>query len=107
MSKLLTVKILNLWKQPASTWIPYINAGTTIAYFHLLEKGKNPIEAIKASNDATCGNKWSLFGDDTCIGKTALWVVFFFVSRQRFYRKTINIIFFSDNKSYICCNYSG
>lgn len=72
MSKLLTVKILNLWKPPDSTWIPYINAGTTIAYFYLLEKGKSPIEAIKASNDATYGNKWSLFGDDTCIGKTAL-----------------------------------
>ncbi len=73
MSKLLTVKILNLWKQPASTWIPYINAGTTIAYFHLLEKGKNPIEAIKASNDATCGNKWSLFG------MTLLLVLIFYV----------------------------
>lgn len=30
-------------------------------YFFLIEKGKNPMEAIKASNDATYGSKWTMF----------------------------------------------
>lgn len=45
-------------------WIPYINIGTTIAISLLpveLAKGKNPMQAIKASNDATYGSKWTMF----------------------------------------------
>lgn len=33
----------------------------TLAYYFLIEKGKNPIEAIRASNDATYGSKWTMF----------------------------------------------
>lgn len=32
----------------------------TLSYYFLIEKGKNPIQAIKASNDATYGSKWTL-----------------------------------------------
>lgn len=33
----------------------------TLSFYFLLDKGKNPIEAIKASNDATYGSKWTMF----------------------------------------------
>ena len=33
----------------------------TLSFSFLLDKGKNPIEAIKASNDATYGSKWTMF----------------------------------------------
>lgn len=33
----------------------------SLAYYFLIEKGKNPIQAIKASNDATYGSKWTMF----------------------------------------------
>ena len=33
----------------------------TLAYYFLIEKSKNPIQAIKASNDATYGSKWTMF----------------------------------------------
>lgn len=33
----------------------------TLAYYFLIEKGKNPMQAIKASNDATYGSKWTMF----------------------------------------------
>ena len=33
----------------------------SLAYYFLIEKGKNPIQAIKASNDATYGSKWIMF----------------------------------------------
>lgn len=33
----------------------------SLAYYYLLEKGKNPIEALRASNTATYGNKWTMF----------------------------------------------
>lgn len=33
----------------------------SLAIFYLIENGKNPIEAIKASNDATYGSKWMIF----------------------------------------------
>lgn len=33
----------------------------SLAYYFLIEKGKNPMEAIKASNDATYGSKWIMF----------------------------------------------
>ncbi|WP_418991174.1 hypothetical protein [Alistipes sp.] len=32
-----------------------------LAFYFLIEKGKNPIQAIKASNDATYGSKWTMF----------------------------------------------
>lgn len=32
-----------------------------LAFYFLLEKDKNPIQAIKASNDATYGSKWTIF----------------------------------------------
>ena len=33
----------------------------SLAYYFLIEKGKNPMQAIKASNDATYGSKWIMF----------------------------------------------
>lgn len=33
----------------------------SLAYFFLIEKNKNPMQAIKASNDATYGSKWTMF----------------------------------------------
>lgn len=33
----------------------------SLAYYYLLEKGKNPLEALRASNDATYGSKWIMF----------------------------------------------
>ena len=33
----------------------------SLSYYFLNEKGKNPMEAIKASNDATYGSKWTMF----------------------------------------------
>ena len=33
----------------------------SLAYYFLIEKGKNPIEALRASNDATYGSKWTMF----------------------------------------------
>ena len=33
----------------------------TLAFYFLIDKGKNPMQAIKASNDATYGNKWTMF----------------------------------------------
>lgn len=33
----------------------------TLSFYFLFDKGKNPLEAIKASNDATYGSKWTMF----------------------------------------------
>lgn len=33
----------------------------SLAYYFLLEKGKNPIEALRASNEAMYGSKWIAF----------------------------------------------
>lgn len=33
----------------------------TLAFYFLIDKGKNPMQAIKASNDATYGSKWTMF----------------------------------------------
>ena len=33
----------------------------SLAYYFLIEKGKNQMQAIKASNDATYGSKWTMF----------------------------------------------
>ena len=40
----------------------------TLSYYFLFEKGKNPIQAIKASNDATYGSKWTMFAVQIVIG---------------------------------------
>lgn len=32
-----------------------------LAFYYLIDKGKNPMQAIKASNDATYGSKWTMF----------------------------------------------
>lgn len=32
-----------------------------LSFYFLIDKGKNPMQAIKASNDATYGNKWTMF----------------------------------------------
>lgn len=33
----------------------------SLAFYFLIEKNKNPMQAIKASNDATYGSKWTMF----------------------------------------------
>lgn len=33
----------------------------SLAYYFLIDKNKNPVQAIKASNDATYGSKWTMF----------------------------------------------
>ena len=38
-----------------------ISIAWSLAYYFLIEKGKNPMRAIKASNDATYGSKWTMF----------------------------------------------
>lgn len=38
-----------------------ISIAWTLSYYFLIEKGKNPIQAIRASNDATYGSKWTMF----------------------------------------------
>lgn len=40
----------------------------SLSYYFLIEKGKNPIQAIKASNDATYGSKWAMFGVMLVVG---------------------------------------
>lgn len=47
-------------------FIPFVPIVLSYAWslstYFLFEKGKNPIAAIKASNDATYGSKWTMFG---------------------------------------------
>ncbi|WP_295935309.1 hypothetical protein [uncultured Alistipes sp.] len=33
----------------------------SLSFYYLLDRGKNPLEALKASNDATYGSKWIMF----------------------------------------------
>lgn len=40
----------------------------TLSYYFLFEKEKNPIQAIKASNDATYGSKWTMFAVQLVVG---------------------------------------
>ena len=40
----------------------------SLSYYYLIEKGKNPIQAIKASNDATYGSKWTMFFVSLVVG---------------------------------------
>lgn len=39
-----------------------------LSYYFLFEKGKNPMQAIKASNDATYGSKLAMFGVSLVVG---------------------------------------
>ena len=47
----------------------------TLSYYFLIEKGKNPIQAIKASNDATYGSKWTMFAVALVFGIAAVIVL--------------------------------
>ncbi len=44
----------------------------SLAYYYLLEKGKNPIEALRASNTSTYGSKWTMFFISLIFGTAAL-----------------------------------
>ncbi len=44
----------------------------SLAYYYLLEKGKNPIEALRASNTATYGSKWTMFFISLIFGTAAV-----------------------------------
>ena len=50
----------------------------SLAYYFLIEKGKNPIEALKASNDATYGSKWTMFAVGIVFGIAAAIVMLIF-----------------------------
>ena len=50
----------------------------SLAYYFLIEKGKNPIEAIRASNDATYGSKWTMFAVALVFGVAAAIVMLIF-----------------------------
>lgn len=50
----------------------------TLSYYFLIEKGKNPIQAIKASNDATYGSKWTMFAVALVFGIAAAIVMLIF-----------------------------
>lgn len=43
----------------------------SLSYFFLIEKGKNPIQAITASNSATYGSKWTIFAVQLVFGVAA------------------------------------
>lgn len=43
----------------------------SLAYYYLLEKGKNPVDALRASNEATYGSKWMMFGINAIFAVTA------------------------------------
>ena len=50
----------------------------SLAYYFLIEKGKNPIEALKASNDTTYGSKWTMFAVALVFGIAAAIVMLIF-----------------------------
>ena len=50
----------------------------SLAYYFLIEKGKNPIEALKASNDATYDSKWTMFAVALVFGIAAAIVMLIF-----------------------------
>ena len=52
----------------------------SLAYYFLIEKGKNPIEALKASNDATYGSKWTMFAVGLVFAIVAVIVLLIFAS---------------------------
>ena len=51
-----------------------------LSFYFLLEKGKSPIEALKASYDATDGSKWCIFGIYVVIG-IAYFIAYFIVNK--------------------------
>lgn len=61
----------------------------TLSYYFLFEKGKNPIQAIKASNDATYGSKWTMFAVQLVVGI----IVGIFLGIFRFLCDTIDVGF--------------
>ena len=52
----------------------------SLAYYFLIEKGKNPIEALRAANDATYGSKWTMFAVALVFGIAASIVMLIFFS---------------------------
>lgn len=52
----------------------------SLSYYFLIEKGKNPMQAIKASNDATYGSKWTMFFVILLFAIAAVIVAFVFQS---------------------------
>ncbi len=52
----------------------------SLSFYFLLEKGKSPIEALKASYDATDGSKWCIFGIYVVIG-IAYFIAYFIVNK--------------------------
>ena len=52
----------------------------SLAYYFLIEKGKNPSEALRASNDATYGGKWTMFAVALVFGIAASIVMLIFFS---------------------------
>ena len=52
----------------------------SLAYYFLIETGKNPIEALRASNDATYGSKWTMFAVALVFGIAASIVMLIFFS---------------------------
>lgn len=55
-----------------------ISIAWTLSYYFLIEKGKNPIQAIRASNDATYGSKWTIFFVLLAFAAAALIVLWIF-----------------------------
>lgn len=49
----------------------------SLSFFFLIDKDKNPVQAIKASNDATYGSKWMIFFATLviCLIMSVLWGV--------------------------------
>jgi len=52
----------------------------SLSVYFLLEKGKNPMQAIKASNDATYGSKWTMFGVSLVFAIAALIIFWIFMT---------------------------
>lgn len=62
----------------------------SLSYYYLIEKGKNPMQAIKASNDATYGSKWTIFFVSLVVG--VLFGIVFWIFRFICEAIDINII---------------
>lgn len=52
----------------------------SLSFYFLLEKGKSPIEALKASYDATDGSKWCIFRISMVIG-IAFFIAYYIVNK--------------------------
>ena len=64
------LQILPLLIAFAFLYIPGIvlSIAWSLSFLFLIEKDKNPVQAIKASNDATYGSKWMIFIASLTIG---------------------------------------